>query len=156
VPLVLNLLVLFISSSSALNQLFIRSQKSLSPPLATPEGVWHSQALPFSGNRPKLVGTEDSTLYLIFSSRDQVQIAQGVPHSDRSAWKWSLLKLPDPHPCFGDPLVDINRWNSEEILSIYSQHPPAKLIRTNQSAALDGLPSPLHVADYRLNASHSQ
>lgn len=115
----------------------------------TPEGTWKSEALPLTGHRPKLVGTEDRTLFLVYTRGDQLRIAMGIPNPERSAWKWSDIKLPDPHPCYGDALLDLERWNSESILSIYSQQPPEKLVRTKQTSALDGHPSPLHVADYR-------
>ena len=122
----------------------------------TPDGVWKSEALPFSGNRPKLVGTEDRTLLLVYSRGDQLQITRGVPDAGRNAWNWSNLKLPEPHPCHGDALLDPGRWTSENTLSIYSQQPPDREIRTRQPAALDGQPSPLHVVDYRLDPERTR
>lgn len=115
----------------------------------TPEGEWKSEALPFTGNRPKLVGTEDRTLYLIYSAADRVRIIRGVPNSDRSAWQWADVRLPDPPSCYADVVVDTERWKEERILSIYSQEKPSGIIRTSQSNAIDGIPSPLNVIDFR-------
>jgi hypothetical protein len=33
-------------------------------------------------------------------------------------------------------VIDIQRWKEGKILSIYSQEPPSKIVRTNQSKAL--------------------
>jgi hypothetical protein len=115
----------------------------------TAVGVWKSEALPFTGNRPKLVGTEDRTLYLVYFAGERVRIVKGVPNSDKSAWNWTDVTLPDPHSSYGDPLIDITRWNAEKIMSIYSQEAPSKTVRTKQSKPLDGQPSPLIVTDYR-------
>ncbi|MBK1826571.1 BNR repeat-containing protein [Haloferula rosea] len=119
----------------------------------TKDGVWRSQALPFSGGRPKLVGTRDQTLLLIYSGQgDRVAMAQGRANSDRTAWTWSNIRMPSNASCAGDPLPDLTRWEAEEVLSIYSQEKPQKLIRTQKSEPVDGMPSALKVLDYRLKA----
>lgn len=116
----------------------------------TPDGIWKSTALPFWGSRPKIVGTKDQSLILAYTGRNQLRLAKGVPNSDKTRWEWSAIKLPGAHSCYGDALLDYERWEAENVLSIYSQEEPAKAIRTKQSKPINGHPSPLTIVDYRL------
>jgi hypothetical protein len=116
----------------------------------TPGGIWNQETLPFSGTRPKLVGAEDRSLILVYTSGDQLRIAKGVPNSDKSHWQWSNIKLPQAQSCYGDALLDLDRWDAENVLSIYCQEEPSKTIQTKESNPIDGIPSPLKVVDFRL------
>jgi hypothetical protein len=117
----------------------------------TSEGVWNHETLGFIGSRPKLVGTEDRSLILVYTdSREQIQIAMGTPASDQASWQWSNLEV-SPHSCYGDAVLDLERWEAEQVLSLYSQEEPAKMLRTKESGPVDGMPSPLKVIDYRIS-----
>ncbi|MGB7325118.1 MAG: BNR repeat-containing protein [Rubripirellula sp.] len=121
-------------------------------------GRWNVEVLPFSGNRPKLVGTKDGVLFLVFSDdlddEDEddpylVILAKGIPNASHTGWDWQRLPATGQTTC-GDPLVDVTRWKNEGVLSMYFQAAPSEIVRTEENVALDGLPSPLHVLDYRL------
>ena len=115
------------------------------------DGVWKQEELPFLGSRPKIVGAKDRSLILLFTDDDdRLRMAMGKPGSDRGGWRWSALRLPGPHSCYGDAVLDLERWEEEGMVSIYSQEEPARKIRTRRSDPVDGFPSPLNVADYRL------
>jgi len=123
----------------------------------TSQGVWKSEALPFSGSRPKLVGTSDRRLVLVYTDEDEenderewLHIAEGRPHTDQTGWRWSAVKLPQPHSVCGDAVLDQQRWEAERVLSIYGQEAPSKMIRTDRPGPVDGMPSPLTVVDYQL------
>lgn len=119
-------------------------------------GRWSVDVLPFSGNRPKLVGTAEGVLFLVFSDdfddndeRHSVLLAKGVPNDSQDGWDWQRLPDTDQTTC-GDPLVDVTRWKKEGVLSIYFQATPSTIIETTENIPLDGVPSALHVMDYRL------
>ena len=119
------------------------------------QGDWGHEVLPFNGSRPKLVGTEDRTLVLVFTDEDEddkewLHIGVGRPNPEQTSWNWKEVKLPQPHSIGGDALLDLERWKSQKILSIYSQEQPMRLIETDKREPLDGFPSPLNVTDYRL------
>ena len=118
------------------------------------EGEWNREVLLFSGSRPKVVGTKDRTLVLAYTVEDEEEneellIAKGKPNSDQSGWNWTDAKLPARHFILGDALLDLERWEQEQVLSIYSQDEPAKTIRTQLSGPVDGMPAPLNVFDYQ-------
>ncbi len=116
-------------------------------------GHWHVEVLPFSGQRPKLVGDKDGVLVLAYTDEVnegyQLFLARGIPNASRSKWQWERLAIPD-QTTFGEPLVDVARWESERILSVYVQVAPTKIIRTTETGPIDGVPSPLHVIDFHL------
>ena len=119
------------------------------------KGEWRQEILPFSGGRPKLVGTRNRSLVLVYTDeyddgKEELLIAQGQPNSDLTGWQWSSVKLPFRQSLSGEPLVDYARWKREEVLSIYFQEEPEKTIRTNKSGPVDGLPAPLRVLDLSL------
>ncbi|MFK7850925.1 MAG: BNR repeat-containing protein [Akkermansiaceae bacterium] len=114
------------------------------------EGEWQVEALPYSGTRPKLLGGKDRSLLLFYTSRSLLQIARGTPRPAGGGWKWKRIDLDQPHPCFGEAIVDLERWNKEEILSVYSQAAPRRILKTKDSIAVSGIPSPLNVTDYRI------
>jgi hypothetical protein len=122
------------------------------------DGRWHVEVLPFSGNRPKLVGTKNDVLFLVFSDdldeddeddRYLVMLAKGVPNASRTGWDWQRLPGTGQTTC-GDALVDVTRWKNESVLSIYFQAAPSEVIQTESNLPVDGLASPLHVMEYRL------
>jgi hypothetical protein len=117
--------------------------------------VWHQEVLPFSGGRPKLVGTKERLLLLLYTDEEQLFIAKGLPNSRRSRWQWSQAELPIPHSICGEALLDLPRWEAERTLSVYGQEEPARTIRTWRREPIDGFPSPLNVVDYRLTENHS-
>lgn len=117
---------------------------------------WNREILPFSGNRPKLVGTETGVLFLVYSEEMETEgeyrlmLAKGVPSPTGDGWQWEQSINRTQLTC-GDPLVDVVRWENERVLSIYYQAVPSEIIQTNETGPVDGMPSPLHVIDYRLN-----
>lgn len=114
------------------------------------DGVWRHQALPFSGKRPKLVGTEDRQLVLAYTDDGELFFAIGQPNDDRSAWEWKSLKMLQQQSIFGDIVLDSNRWQQDQVLSIYAQQVPSTFIETDLNEPLDGIPTPLRVIDYRI------
>ena len=96
----------------------------------TNAGSWDHEVLPFSGKRPKLVGAEDRTLVLVYSDDGQLFIAKGLPASCHARWSWSQVELPGRHSICGEALLDRERWEAENVLSIYSQEEPARIIQT--------------------------
>ncbi|KAA1259899.1 hypothetical protein LF1_24360 [Rubripirellula obstinata] len=114
------------------------------------DGTWQKEVLPFAGDRPKLVGTKDRSFVLVYTDNDQLLIAKGSPRVDSTGWDWSNVKLSKRESTIGDALVDLQRWEAEKVLSIYSQTAPARLLETNLNEPLNGFPSSLHVIDYRL------
>ncbi|MFK7911980.1 MAG: BNR repeat-containing protein [Akkermansiaceae bacterium] len=115
----------------------------------TSEGEWGSEILPFSGKRPKLVGAGDRSLVLVYTRNSQLHAAIGVAYPDQYKWKWVTVKLPERHSCYGEALLDLERWEQDKVLSIYSQEEPSRAVRTRSSKPVDGMPSPLNVVDYR-------
>lgn len=115
----------------------------------TESGKWEFAELPIRGNRPKLVGTKDKAMVLVYSNNNKLLIAGGRPNRSMTQWKWADLPMPQQQPCYGDALVDLQRWEEEQVLSVYVQEPPARLIKTNQKGPSDGMPTPLKVVDYQ-------
>ena len=118
------------------------------------KGEWRQEMLPFSGGRPKLVGTSNRTLLLVYTDEDdegkeELLIAKGQPNSELTGWQWTNVKLPARHRITGEALLDLERWKQEQVLSIYGQAEPARIIRTKLRKSVDGLPAPLKVVDYR-------
>jgi hypothetical protein len=121
----------------------------------TSAGEWGQQVLPFTGSRPKLVGSSDRSLILVYADEREdetewLSVAKGHPNRENTHWQWDKLSLPKPQSVCGEPLVDLERWQSENVLSVYVQEEPRKRISTERDEAVDGFPSPLHVLDYRL------
>lgn len=114
------------------------------------KGEWCHEALPYAGDRPKLIGTNDGRLLLVYTDDEQLFIAAGQPNSRRSRWRWTGVALPAPHSIYGDAVLDVRRWEVDKVLSIYSQEEPAAELQTARPETLDGMPSPLNVVDYRL------
>ncbi len=114
------------------------------------DGSWHQESLPFSGNRPKLVGGADRSLILVYSDEGQLFIAKGQPNTEQTQWRWTDVELATQHSIIGEPLLDLQRWKQEKILSIFGQEEPTELIRNKGSKPVDGVPSLLYVVDYRL------
>jgi hypothetical protein len=118
------------------------------------KGDWNQEMLPFTGSRPKIVGTDEGALVLVYGSeveddKEELAIAIGHPNSDSTGWEWNRVKLPERYWVTGEPLLDLERWLQEQVLSIYLQETPAKIVRTKLSEAVDGLPAPLNVLDFR-------
>ena len=59
------------------------------------DGKWSHEVLPFVGKRPKLLGTSDRTLVLVYTNEGEMFLAKGVPKSDRTRWEWISLKPPN-------------------------------------------------------------
>lgn len=129
------------------------------------DGQWSREVLPFSGNRPKLVGTDDGELILIHSAeieeeaeseaeseaepQEHLLFAKGTPNASGSKYDWRLMETPK-QLVIGEPLVDVHRWKSEKVLSVYCQAAPSEIIQTESAEPVDSVPSALHVIDYRL------
>ncbi len=114
------------------------------------QGAWHHEMLPFVGMRPKLVGAPDNTLILVYTDEDRLFVAEGSPDQAQTHWKWADLKLPRPQSILGEAVVDLPRWNQEQVLSIYSQESPTKDVQTDRTEPVDGIASRLDVIDYRV------
>ncbi len=112
------------------------------------DGKWDFAPLSLNGKRPKLVGTKNHSLVLVYTRGSRLEIAVGKPNSDRTQWQWSDVKLPRRHSCYGDAVIDLQRWEEEQILSVYSQLEPEKKIKTSRKGPVDGEPTPLYVVDY--------
>lgn len=117
------------------------------------EGTWDCEPLPFTGDRPKLIGSNDGSLVLVYTDESQLFVATGLPKSNETGWEWTSLELPRRHSIYGEALVDLQRWEQEKVLSVYSQAEPKDQIRTQNPEPVDGNPSPLNVVDYRLMKS---
>jgi hypothetical protein len=115
------------------------------------EGVWKKQELPFSGNRPKLLMNKEREMILVFSDDERLHLAKGVPNSAQTSWTWQQLALPKKQTIAADAIPDLERWRSEQILSLYLQEEPSVTKRTRSSKVIDGRPSALIVADYRIH-----
>ncbi len=122
-------------------------------------GKWHNDPIPFTGDRPKLIGDADHTLWLVLNADEgedeELQILKGTPNSDRTAWSWEKVVLPFRLAVIGEPQVDYARWEKEKVLSIYCQKKPPRNIRTKKLDPVDGLPSPLQVIDLSLPVEKS-
>ncbi len=114
------------------------------------KGEWYCEVLPFTGDRPKLLGAQDGALLLVYTDEEQLFAAEGLPGSDHTSWRWADVNLSHRKSIYGEVVVDPQRWELEKVLSIYSQEVPSKEIRTTRPAPIDGIPSPLNVVDYRL------
>ena len=119
----------------------------------TKDGIWKHEVLPFSGDRPKLVGSKDGSLTLVYTEEEQLFVAVGLPDEFQNSWQWNAVSLPRAHSIYGEALLDMQRWENEGVLSLYSQQEPAMEIVTDRLEAVDGFPSPLKVVDYRLTAT---
>lgn len=125
----------------------------------TSEGAWSQEVLPFAGDRPKLVGAHDGSLILVYTDEKQLLIAEGLPNSGKTGWEWANLSSPHIHSICGEAVLDLQRWEAEKVLSLYSQEETTKEIRTERTEPVDGFPSPLNVIDYRITpegTTHSQ
>jgi hypothetical protein len=116
----------------------------------TSHGAWKFEALGFTGSRPKLVGTEDRGLFLLYEAQDELRIAKGVPKAPGAGWTWSGMDFPRQASLYGEPVLDLHRWEQEQVLSVYCQEAPTRTVRANRSNPVDGSPSPLNVVDYRI------
>lgn len=112
-----------------------------------PAGLWSGKALSFSGSRPKLAGTDDGTLFLVYSTGGHIRIAKGVPNTDMTDWSWSSVYT-QPETSGGEGHFDLMRWKTEGILSVYDQERPSVVLDYGSGTPIDGMPSALYVYDY--------
>jgi len=112
-------------------------------------GGWHSEALPFGGSRPKLVGDSERNLFLVSTHQDAFLICQGIPNADQSGWTWTqILKRTTPSDA-GEGVLDLALWEKEQVLAVYGQEAPEKTLDYGEQPPIDGIPTPLHVLYYR-------
>ncbi len=114
------------------------------------DGAWQEEALPWSGDRPKLVGCHDGSLVLVYTDEERLFIIRGRPAGRHSGWQWTPVALPRPLSIYGESLMDLERWENEEVLSLYVQQAPDRQIETQKLEPIDGCPAPLLVVDVRL------
>jgi hypothetical protein len=105
-------------------------------------GTWSSQALPFSGSRPKLVGDDNRELFLAYVSGSTLRVAKGTPNAAQTSWSWSDIHSQTGRTEGGEGQIDFTRWEAERILSAYGQVAP-------NSA---GDPTALGIFDYQVSA----
>jgi hypothetical protein len=110
-------------------------------------GQWQHEALPMTGRRPKLLGTPDRKLVLVYTDEGELFLAKGVPNPGRTSWNWSELEFPKRVSTYGDAMVDLARWQRDQTLLIYRQEEPTRLLETNLPDPIDGFPSPLRVSE---------
>jgi hypothetical protein len=119
-------------------------------------GTWRVEALPLEGARPELVGDEDRNLYLVFASEEQLCIAKGIPKADGSGWSWSRIYRQANPSLGGEGQIDLSRWQSERVLSVYGQEVPTTILEYGTDDPVDGVPTPLHVTDFRFSRQAAQ
>ncbi len=56
------------------------------------DGAWHHEVLPFTGDRPKLIGATDRLLLLVYTDDEQLFVAKGLPDSGQARWQWTEVK----------------------------------------------------------------
>jgi hypothetical protein len=112
------------------------------------QGKWQENQLPFHGRKPQIVTDANSRAYVVFcqgtnlnySKYDHGGNLRIATASEVSGWKDWTIVVKEDKTFVGEPLVDAERWQKEQVLSVYIQEKPAK----------PGAPSPLHVIDYRM------
>lgn len=114
-------------------------------------GNWDSAALSFSGSRPKMVGNDDGTLFLVYASGGRLRIAKGVPNSDKTQWDWSSVYTQSDSTEAGEGQIDYTRWEQDGVLSVYGQERPSSVLSYGSGTPINGLPSPVHVFDYQVS-----
>lgn len=115
-------------------------------------GKWHAEQLPFKGSRPEVVGDDQRNLFVVHTARNDLRILKGVPNADFSAWSWSLIYNEDDPTNGGDGQIDLSRWQSERILSVYHQEKPTTILNYGNGKSIDGTPAPLNVTDFQVTA----
>ncbi len=105
-------------------------------------GEWASELLPFSGSRPKLVGDDGGELYLVYESGDRLRVAKGSPRVTEAGWSWAEISVQKNWQEGGEGQIDLRRWESERILSIYGQ----------ELGGRSGAATALRVFDYQVSA----
>jgi hypothetical protein len=115
-------------------------------------GNWHWQDTGFQGSRPEMIGDNERNLFIIYTAGDNLRIAKGVPNAGLTAWNWSLIYNSDsPVTTAGDGQIDLSRWESERVLSVYGQEEPATTPDYGSGPSIDGLPTPLNVTDFQVS-----
>ncbi len=110
-----------------------------------PDGVWHDNPLPFYGRKPQIVVDDAGTAYVVYGQGEDRRY-HGQDHGSRltvaiasesTGWtEWRTVWQAD-RISVGEPLLDLDRWRNEGILSVYTQDRPEK----------PGAPSALRVLD---------
>lgn len=112
-----------------------------------PEGKWNEGQLPFFGRKPQIVVDRAGKAYVVYCQgknlnyhgQDPGGILTVAVADQRTRWQdWKTLWTSSLKHV-GEPLLDLARWNAEQVLSIYTQEQPVK----------PGAPSSLHVVDIR-------
>lgn len=115
-------------------------------------GKWHVEEMGFEGSRPEVVGDDDRNLYLIYGIGSRMEIAQGTPNSDHTAWTWKTIASADSPNPGGEPQIDFDRWERDRVLSVYWQEGPDAYLGSEDGSSADGKPSPLKVFDFALTS----
>jgi hypothetical protein len=121
-----------------------------------PSGTWHVEELAYGGNRPELIGDDERNLFIIYTSGDNLRILKGVPNASFTAWSWSLVYNDGDPTTGGDAQIDMSRWHSERVLSVYGQEEPATILDYGSGTPIDGLPTPLNVTDFQVSLQAAQ
>lgn len=115
------------------------------------KGRWRNEVLSVSpGSRPKLVGGDDGMLLLVYTLGGDIRICKGVPNAVRTAWSWSVVTTQADANAGGEGLVDLERWQQEQILSVYDQEESLYTPRYGSGIPVDADPAPLNVWDYQI------
>ena len=96
------------------------------------KGTWHANRLPFHGRKPQIVLDRSGLALVVFCrgkdhnyhDRDPGGDLCIAAASERSQWKdWQIVY--EQNEWFvGEPLLDLPRWQSKQILSVYLQTAP--------------------------------
>jgi hypothetical protein len=105
--------------------------------------------IPAIGNRPKLLADRNSNLYLIFIEKDpfdrtvnysgKLKILKATKEMQWTNWK-DLYVSEEEY--FNEPLIDPERWDKEEVISLMLQDKPTMS---------SGIPAAIKVMDIDLN-----
>lgn len=112
------------------------------------DGTWRERLLPFYGRKPQVVLDDGGNMYVIFGKGTNLNYHTNDPGArlsiatatEASGWtNWHTVSDVTGRTYHGEALLDIGRWEREQILSIYYQERPVTA----------GEGSPLRVLDFQ-------
>ncbi|MDA3874934.1 MAG: BNR-4 repeat-containing protein, partial [Kiritimatiellae bacterium] len=115
-------------------------------------GVWHERELPFTGRKPQVVLDQDDNMYIIHGSGPDLEFHDFDPGvtltiasaTEASGWTdWVLTPQFQATTFHGEPLIDLGRWDSDDILSVYFQEKPSTAGNSSALHVIDFVPSTL-------------
>jgi hypothetical protein len=98
-------------------------------------GAWHTSTLNFSGSCPQVVATANA-VYIAYVNYGKVCIAKATASNNFNDWQ--LIHTSGAKQYDGGVALDIGRFATSNVLSIFDQEGPA----------ISGNPTPVHQLDY--------